>query len=92
MDVKISDYGDIEDKKFIVYTVSGLSESQIEYLDKNLPEDTITEDHILKIKMYFDEDLYPFQSEVAKIRIDDFISREEIEMNVFLSSFLEDMI
>lgn len=92
MDVKISDYGDIEDKKFIVYTVLGLSESQIEYLDKNLPEDTITEDHILKIKMYFDEGLYPFQSEVAKIRIDDFISREEIEMNVFLSSFLEDMI
>jgi hypothetical protein len=41
--------------------------------------------------MYFDERLYPFQSDVAKFRLDDFIAREEIEMNVFLSSFLEDM-
>ena len=41
--------------------------------------------------MYFDEDLYPFQSDAAKIRMDDFIAREEIEMNVFLSSFLDDM-
>ena len=41
--------------------------------------------------MYFEKDLYPFQSDVAKLRLDDFIAREEIEMNVFLSSFLEDM-
>ena len=41
--------------------------------------------------MYFDDELYPFQSEVAKFRLDDFIAREEIEMNLFLSSFLEDM-
>ena len=41
--------------------------------------------------MYFDEELYPFQSDVAKIRLDDFIAREEIEMNVFLSGFMEDI-
>ena len=34
--------------------------------------------------MYFDERLYPFHSDIAKIRIDDFIAREEIEMNIFL--------
>ena len=43
-------------------------------------------------KMYFDEKLYPFQSDVAQFRLDDFIVREEIEMFVFLSSFLEDMV
>ena len=43
------------------------------------------------MKIYFEEELYPFQSDAAKIRLDDFIAREEIEMNVFLSGFLEDM-
>lgn len=41
--------------------------------------------------MYFDNTLYPFQSDAAKIKIDDFIAREEIEMNIFLSSFLDEV-
>ena len=40
--------------------------------------------------MYFEDRLYPFQSDVAKIRLDDFIAREEIEMGMFISSFLDD--
>ena len=60
------------------------------YLDENLDEETSVDEDILKIRMYF-KDIFPFQSDVDKIRLDDFISREEIEMNVFLSSFLEDM-
>ena len=56
-----------------------------EYLDKD-----VSDEDILNIRLYFN-DFFPFQSEVAKIRLDDFIAREEIEMNVFLSSFLEDM-
>ncbi len=91
MDVKISDYGDVGGRKFIEYTVSGLSEEQIQYLDENLSETTFADGNLLTIKMYFEDKLYPFQSEISKIRLDDFISREEIEMNVFLSSFLEDM-
>ena len=91
MDVKISDYGDGEGRKFIEYTIFGLSGEQIKYLDENLTESTFVDGDLLKIKMYFEDKLYPFQSEVSKIRLDDFISREEIEMNVFLSSFLEDM-
>ena len=91
MDVKITDYGDEGDKKHVEYSVSGLSLKQMEFLDGNLDEKTVMDGDILKITMYFDDDLYPFQSEVAKFRLNDFIAREEIEMNVFLSSFLEDM-
>lgn len=91
MIVKISNYGDIEGNKFVEYIVSGLSQNQLEFLDGNLTEETLIDGNDLKIIMYFDESLYPFQSDVAKLRIDDFIAREEIEMNVFLSSFLDDM-
>lgn len=91
MDVKISDYGEEDNKKYVEYLVRGLSSDQVEFLNNNLSEETSIEKNVLRIKMYFDEELYPFQSEVAKFRLEDFIAREEIEMNVFLSSFLEDM-
>lgn len=91
MIVKIVDYGDESNSKFVEYHIEGLSEDQLTFLNENLEEETAIEDDILKIKMYFEDSMYPFQSEVAKIRLDDFIAREEIEMNVFLSSFLEDM-
>ena len=90
MIVKISNYGDENGKKFVEYDVSGLSQSQIDYLDENLDEDTLVENGFLRIRMYFEDELYPFQSEIAQLRLDDFIAREEIEMNVFLSGFLED--
>ena len=91
MKVEIADYGDEDNKKFVEYNVFDLSRNQMEFLNDNLDEETIIDGDIFKIKMYFDEILYPFQSEIAKIRLDDFIAREEIEMNVFLSGFLEDM-
>ncbi len=91
MIVNIVDYGDADEKKFIMYDVTGLLVEQINYLHDNLNEETSVNDDILKIIMYFEPEMYPFQSDVAKIRMDDFIAREEIEMNVFLSSFLEDM-
>ena len=90
MNVKISNYGGGDDK-FVEYTVSGLSQSQREFLNGNLNEETFIDGDDLKIVMHFDEGLYPFQSDVAKLKMDDFIAREEIEMNVFLSSFLDDM-
>ena len=91
MIVEIVDYGVESGKYFIEYSVSGLSLNQMEFLNYELSEKTEICGDIFKIKMYFDERLYPFQSDVAKMRIDDFVAREEIEMNVFLSSFLEDM-
>ena len=91
MIVKIVDYGEGDNKKFVEYDVFDLSRNQMEFLNDNLDEETIIDGNVLKIKMYFDEILYPFQSDIAKIRLDDFIAREEIEMNVFLSGFLDDM-
>lgn len=91
MIVKIVNCGDEWGKKFVEYNVFELSQKQMEFLNDNLDEKTIIDGDIFKIKMYFDEVLYPFQSDIAKIRPDDFIAREEIEMNIFLSSFLEDM-
>lgn len=91
MMVKISNYGKIDDKNFIEYLVNGLSSDQMDFLNENLEEETEIDGESFKLKMYFDDRLYPFQSEVAQFRLDDFIAREEIEMNIFLSSFLEDM-
>lgn len=90
MNVKITDYGQGE-VNFVTYLVSDLSREQLIFLNENLGEKTEILENNLLITMYFTDKLYPFQSEVAKFRLDDFISREEIEMNVFLSSFLEDM-
>jgi len=90
MNVKITDYGQGE-VNFVAYLVSGLSREQLIFLNENLGEKTEILENNLLITMYFTDELYPFQSEVAKFRLDDFISREEIEMNVFISSFLDDM-
>lgn len=87
MIVNISDYGDDGNSKFVEYTVSGLLDSQMNYLMEKLDEETSIVDGDLIIKMYFEDRLYPFQSDVAKIRLDDFIAREEIEMGMFISSF-----
>ena len=88
MDVRIVDYGENADGGFISYNISGLSQNQLEFLNNNLDDETqITNDNlILKTKEFF-----PFQSRESKIKVEDFISREEIEMAIFLSSFLEDM-
>ena len=66
MDVKITNYGSVDEKKFVEYDVLGLSGAQMEFLDNNLNEQTEVDGNILKITMYFEDWLYPFQSEVAK--------------------------
>lgn len=91
MIVNIVNYGKIDDRNYIEYDVVGLSRSQMDYLNDNLAEETRIDGEVFRLTMYFDDVLYPFQSDAAQMRLDDFIAREEIEMNVFLSSFLEDM-
>ena len=91
MIVKVSDYGEGDKGKFVAYDVLELSEGQLSFLDENLDEDTQLDGDILRIKMFFDDELYPFQSDDAQFRMDDFIAREEIEMTFYLTSFLEDM-
>lgn len=91
MDVRIVDYGENADGGFISYNISGLSQNQLEFLNNNLDDETqiINDNLILKTK--FKKEFFPFQSSESKIKVEDFISREEIEMAIFLSSFLEDM-
>lgn len=91
MDVKIVDYGINGDDCFILYNVSGLSYKQLEFLDNNLDDETQINENTLILRTNFRKEFFPFKSNESKIKEDDFISREEIEMNVFLSSFLEDM-
>lgn len=91
MDVKITDYSE-GDKNHVDYEVKGLTQEQLEYIKNNLDEDFKIDDGILKIRMYFDDDIFPFKSDESKLRLNDFIAREEIEMNVFLSSFLENLL
>lgn len=89
--VKITDYGKADGRNFVEYRISNLDLNQIEFLNDNLNEETQIEGDVLILKVYFEDRLYPFQSDTAQLRLDDFIAREEIEMNVFLSGFLEDM-
>ena len=91
MIVNILNYGKADDKNFVEYLVSDLSSKQKKFLKENLDEEIVCDEDIFKLTMYFDDELYPFGSGTAKIRIDDFIAREQIEMFAFLSSFLEDM-
>ena len=91
MIVSITDYGKTDDSNFVEYSVSDLTSNQMEFLNDNLDEETEIDGNLFKLKMYFEDRLYPFQSDVAQFMMADFIAREEIEMNMFLSSFLEDM-
>ncbi len=90
MDVKIIYFDDDVDVPFIDYEVRFLLPNQIKFLDENLSEETSVNGDVLKIRVHY-TDVFPFQSEVAKCKLDDFVAWEEIEMNLFLSSFLEDL-
>lgn len=98
MEVKVENYGsseklDSEDKdmSFITYKVSKLDIESLNYLKENLEGETKIKDDSLYITIFYDNEMFPFHTDEAKLKIDDFIAREEIEMTVFLSSFLEDM-
>ena len=91
MDVRIVDYGENADGGFISYNISGLSQNQLEFLNNNLDDETQITNYNLILKTKFKKVFFPFQSRESKIKVEDFISREEIEMAIFLSSFLEDM-
>lgn len=90
MNVKITGFDEDAEIPFIDYEAYGLSVEQMDFLNEYLDDETSVNGDVFKIRVYFEE-IFPFQSDIAKIRLDDFIAREEIEMNVFLSSFLEDM-
>lgn len=97
MKVKVENYGpveklDLEDRNmtFVTYKVSGLDSSSLKFLKENLEGETKIKDDFLFITIFYDEEMAPFHTDEAKAKLDDFIAREEIEMTVFLSSFLQD--
>ena len=79
MQVNITDYGDKNGRKFIEYTVSGLFRKQIDYLNDNLSDETSADGELLILTLYFDEGLYPFQSDAAKLKMDDFIAVKKLK-------------
>lgn len=90
MKVKIFDYGSDAKNYFVVYKVTGLEQDEQERLQGNIEGDVEIKDDEVYITTYFDEKYYPFGSEAAQCRIEDFIAREEIEMTIYLTSVLED--
>ena len=88
--MKIFDYGSDAKNYFVVYKVTGLEQDEQERLQGNIEGDVEIKDDEVYITTYFDEKYYPFGSEAAQCRIEDFIAREEIEMTIYLTSVLED--
>lgn len=95
MKVKVFDYGikkfeDSEDLNYVKYKVSGLGTDYQKKLIEKLEEETEIVGDDLIITVLYQKEYFPFGSDEATLKIDDFIARDEIEMTVFLSSLLEE--
>jgi hypothetical protein len=90
MKVKIFDYGSDAKNYYVVYKVTGLDPDEEERLQGNIEGKVEKKNGEIYITTHYEERYYPFGSEAARCRIEDFIAREEIEMNVYLTSVLED--
>ena len=76
----------LEDLNYVKYRVSGLdSDYQKKLIDKLEEETEIIADDLI-ITVLYKKEYFPFGSDEAAVKIDDFIARDEIEMTVFLSS------
>ena len=90
--VKVEDYGVAEEEMhYVTYRASGLTDKELDFLLNNLEGETILEDGDLLLNIFYSKKFFPFASDDAHFKVDDFIKREEIEMTYFISSFLEDM-
>ncbi|WP_297979295.1 DUF5750 family protein [uncultured Methanobrevibacter sp.] len=90
--VKVDDYGETEDQMhYVTYMISGLSDDELNFLIHNLEGEIAVEDGNLFLNIFYSRKFFPFASEAAQFKLDDFIKREEIEMTYFIASFLEDM-
>ena len=96
MKIKVENYGsadkiDAEDKNngFVTYKVTELDSDSLKFLKNNLEGKIKVKDGALFITIFYDEEFFPFHTDEYKVKIGDFIAKEEIEMSMFLSSFLE---
>ncbi|MDR2967040.1 MAG: hypothetical protein LBU74_03730 [Methanobacteriaceae archaeon] len=77
MEVKVDDYGevnDIEDDRnmsFITYKVSNLDKKSLDYLKENLEGKIKIANDYLYITIFYEENMFPFQSNEAKMKMDD---------------------
>jgi len=90
MKVEIFDYGSDENNYYVIYKVTGLELDEEMRLQGNVEGDVEIKNGAIYITTHFEEKYYPFGSEAAQCRMEDFIAREEIEMTVYLTSVLED--
>ncbi len=90
MQVKIFDYGADAENYYVVYKITGLNLEDQEKLKGNVEGNVEMKNGEMFITTHFEEKYFPFGSEAAHCRIEDFIAREEIEMTVYLTSILED--
>lgn len=91
--MEIFDYGkDGKDEKeyYVVYKVTGLGEEDVYKLRGNVEGDLELKNGEIFITTFYEKKYFPFGSEAARFRTEDFIAREEIEMTVYLTSILED--
>ncbi len=90
--VKVFDYGlNEEDEYFVTYRINNLDEETLDYLLNTLEGKITVVDDTLIFDVIFPEKIFPFISEESKIKPEDFIAREEIEMTYFIASLLDDM-
>ena len=72
-----------------LYSIDNISVHN--FLLNNLEGETILEDGDLLLNIFYSRKFFPFASDDAHFKLEDFIKREEIEMTYFIASFLEDM-
>jgi hypothetical protein len=92
MDVKIVDYGFSEEFQsyYVTYKIIGMDEESLNKLKERVDDPTEIKCGEMYLTTYFEEEYFPFRSQEAKTKPDDFIAREEIEMVAYLTDLLED--
>ena len=92
MEVKIVDYGASKRFKnyYVTCRVTGVDLETQKKLVKRVEGEVTLKDGDMYITTYFEEEYFPFKSQEAQYKPDDFVAREEIEMIVYLTSLLEE--
>ena len=92
MKVEVVDYGYLEDlgRYFVKYRISEINSETKQKIIKNLEEEFEEVDNELFLIIHFNEQYYPFKSQEAHERFDDYRAREEIEMAAYIASVLDE--
>lgn len=90
--VKIADYGysDSLERHYVTYHVTGIDNDEFNKLTSRLEDPVTVKGNEIYLNVYFEEEYYPFKTEDSKIRLEDYLAREEIEMTAYLLDLLEE--